>query len=255
MKRFAANSSAIVSSATASALRPGARSTGIPALVAASMSTLLGSPRHEPMQLQRQVEHRALHRVGLDDEDVGALFDEPGRELLAVVEPERDVLDPRVVHDVGQRVERVPALAPERRGHQRLVSFGHASSSRVADAGVRFGPSKLTSRRADSLRPRRRARRAHHDRPARGPQRGRHGALQGAPRGVGAIRGRRPGVGRDRHRRRGGVLRGRRPQDVRARDHEVPEARSPRRASPRSTATASTTAPARCCATGRSTSR
>ena len=66
--------SAIVISATASALRPGARSTGIPALVAASMSTLLGSPRHEPMQHERQVEHRALHRVGLDDEDVGALL-------------------------------------------------------------------------------------------------------------------------------------------------------------------------------------
>ena len=90
-------------------------------------------------ELQRQVEHRPLHRVGLDDEDVGALLDEPGRELLAVVEPQRDVLDPGVVHHVGQRVERVPALAAERRGHQRLVSFGHAASSHVADAGVRFG--------------------------------------------------------------------------------------------------------------------
>ena len=38
-----------VISATASALRPGARSTGMPLAVAVSMSTLLGSPRHEPM--------------------------------------------------------------------------------------------------------------------------------------------------------------------------------------------------------------
>ena len=140
MKRLTANISAIVSSATASALRPGARSTGIPALVAASMSTLLGSPRHEPISLQRQVEHRALHRVGLDDEDVGALFDEARRELLAVHQAQRHVLDPRVVHDVGQRVERVPALAPERRGHQCLVSFGHASSSHAwLTHDVRFG--------------------------------------------------------------------------------------------------------------------
>src|SRR4051812_1645713 len=41
--------SAIVSSATPSALRPGARSTGIPAAVAPATSTLLGSPRHEPI--------------------------------------------------------------------------------------------------------------------------------------------------------------------------------------------------------------
>ena len=63
------------------------------------------------------------------------------------------------------------------------------------------------------------------------------------------------GVGRDRHRRRRGVLLRRRPQEVHPRDHQVPEADRRRRASPRSTATASTTARARCCATGRSTSR
>src|SRR5437667_17609 len=47
--RFTANSSATASSATASALRPGARRTGMPWAVAPGMSTLLGSPRQEPI--------------------------------------------------------------------------------------------------------------------------------------------------------------------------------------------------------------
>jgi hypothetical protein len=42
-----AKSSAIAISATASALRPGVYSTGIPAAVAPAMSTLFGSPRVE----------------------------------------------------------------------------------------------------------------------------------------------------------------------------------------------------------------
>ena len=151
-QRFTANSSAIVISATASALRPGARSTGMPALVAASTSTLLGSPRHEPMHAQRQVEHRTLHRVGLDDQEVGALGFDPRRELLAVVEPQRDLLDPRVVDDVGERLQGVHALAAERRGDECSGSIRHVapwsapgpgevntSSSREGDVNVRFG--------------------------------------------------------------------------------------------------------------------
>ena len=62
---------------------------------------VVGVAAARPDQLQRQVEHRALHGVGLDDEDVGAFVDEARRELLAVVQAQRDLLDPRVVHDVG----------------------------------------------------------------------------------------------------------------------------------------------------------
>ena len=47
--RLTAKSSPMVISATASALRPGARSTGIPRAVAPGMSTLVGSPRHDPI--------------------------------------------------------------------------------------------------------------------------------------------------------------------------------------------------------------
>ena len=138
MKRFTANSSAIVISATASALRPGARSTGIPALVAASTSTLLGSPRHEPISCSGRSNTGPFTESDSTMRMSAPSSHEPRRELLAVHEPQRDVLDPRVVHDVGERVERVPALAAERRGHERLVSFGHASSSHVTDADVRF---------------------------------------------------------------------------------------------------------------------
>ena len=42
----------MVISATASALRPGARTTGIPLAVAPGMSTLVGSPRHEPIAMR-----------------------------------------------------------------------------------------------------------------------------------------------------------------------------------------------------------
>ena len=44
-----ASSIATASSATPSALRPGARSTGMPRSVAPGRSTLVGSPRVEPM--------------------------------------------------------------------------------------------------------------------------------------------------------------------------------------------------------------
>ena len=84
-----------------------------------------------PDGAQRQVEDRPLDRVGLDDEQVGALGRDPFGELLAVVHAQRVLLDPRVVDDLGEPLERVEALAPERRGDECLVSFGHASSSRV----------------------------------------------------------------------------------------------------------------------------
>ena len=51
IQRVAARVSATAISATPSALRPGAFSTGMPRAVAAAMSTLLGSPRQEPMAI------------------------------------------------------------------------------------------------------------------------------------------------------------------------------------------------------------
>ena len=92
----------------------------------------------------------------------------------------------------------------------------------------------------------------HHDRPARGPELGRHGALQAAPRGVGALRRRRRRVGRDHHRRRRRVLHRRRPQDATSREiTKLQQQHRRRTGSARSTATASTTARRRCCATSK----
>ena len=134
------------------------------------------------------------------------------------------MLDPGVVHDVGQRVERVPALASERRGHQCLVSFGHASSSRVADADVRFGRpvSNVSACRFTTSKTHEHVVLITIDRPeARNAADMEHfKALREAwerfaaddQAWVAIITGR----GR-------GLLRGRRPQDVRARDHQAPE--------------------------------
>src|SRR5262245_2064810 len=60
--RVAARSRPTVSSATASALRPGARSTGIPAAVAPGTSTLVGSPRVAPMASSGRSRTGPAHR-------------------------------------------------------------------------------------------------------------------------------------------------------------------------------------------------
>ena len=79
---------------------------------------VVGIAPARPDHLQREVEDRSLHEVRLDDQDVRAFVAQPGRELLAVVEPERDLLDPRVVHDVRHRLQGVHAGAAERRGDE-----------------------------------------------------------------------------------------------------------------------------------------
>ena len=63
----------MVSSATASALRPGARSTGTPASVAAATSTLFGITPAAAHGNERQFEQRAGTPVALDDGDGGTL--------------------------------------------------------------------------------------------------------------------------------------------------------------------------------------
>ena len=70
---------------------------------------------------QRQVEHRALHGVGLDDEEVGVGLGDQRCELLAVEEAQGCVVDPRVEHDVGEALEGRETLAAERGGDERAV--------------------------------------------------------------------------------------------------------------------------------------
>ena len=78
---------------------------------------------------QREVEHRALHRVALDDEQVRALGLDALGELLGAVEAQRAVVDPRVEHDVGaQLAQGLEPVAAERRGHQDLRAVRHRGS-------------------------------------------------------------------------------------------------------------------------------
>ena len=92
---------------------------------------------------QRQVEHRALHAVGLDDEEVGALGFDPGGEVVGVVEAQRLVVDPGIEHDVGEGTEGVEAGTAERCGHERAVAVGHAGDS---DSRDRFDPTLASTR-------------------------------------------------------------------------------------------------------------
>ena len=166
MKRLVANRSAIVISATASALRPGARSTGMPALVAAGDVDVVRVAAARADDAEVALEYRAFHRIGLDDEDRRAfLVDHASASFSAVVETQRELLDPGVEDDVGDAFER--RRAP-RRGTARsrtLSVVGHArhpptavpTSVRLRDRDdpshqidQRCGVSDSTARRCDA---------------------------------------------------------------------------------------------------------
>ena len=122
--RVAAKSSAIAISATASALRPGVCSTGMPAAVAPATSTLLGSPRVDATA------RNGRSNTGPPTESpsttrISASFGRsPFGELLGGVDPQRTLLDPRVVDHVGQLVELVETRTAEGGRHERTKS-GH----------------------------------------------------------------------------------------------------------------------------------
>ena len=89
---------------------------GCPAVVAAAMSTLLGSPRHEPMHARAGGRTPGPSRSRTRRSRMSAPSSlDARRELLAVVEAQRDLLDPRVVHDVGERL----SVSIPRRGTAR----------------------------------------------------------------------------------------------------------------------------------------
>ena len=145
MHRVTAKSSATVISATASALRPGRAQHRDPGGGGGGDVDVVGVAPARADREQRQVEDRALHAVGLHDEQVGALGLDPGRQLLGVVEAQGLLVDPRVEHDVGEALERVAGL---RRGTARsralCVPRGRSSHS-GADAPVRWHDFHLTT--------------------------------------------------------------------------------------------------------------
>ena len=68
---------------------------------------------------ERQVEHGALHLVGLAHDDGGALGPGPFGQVGGAVEAQRLVVDPRIEDDVGDLGQPVGARPPEGCGDER----------------------------------------------------------------------------------------------------------------------------------------
>ena len=73
---------------------------------------------------QSEVEHRTSNRITLHDNNIGGFCTDPLGELLGAVDPQRGLVDPRVVDDVGELPQLVQAGTAQRRGHQCAKS-GH----------------------------------------------------------------------------------------------------------------------------------
>ncbi len=76
---------------------------------------------------QRQVEYRPAHRIALHDKDVGLFCRRALRELLGGVDPQRALLDPRVVDDVDQLLQLVETRTAKGCRHEGAKS-GHDCS-------------------------------------------------------------------------------------------------------------------------------
>ena len=70
-----------------------------------SRSTLVGSPRVEPMATSGRSSTGPAALVGLADEDRGPELGGAGGQLLLVVEPERLLVDPRVDDELAELLE------------------------------------------------------------------------------------------------------------------------------------------------------
>ena len=77
---------------------------------------------------QREVENRTFDGIRFDDQQVRALGLDARRELLAVVEAQRNLVDPRVVHDVGERLEGLHSFTAKGCGDERSGSIRHLCS-------------------------------------------------------------------------------------------------------------------------------
>ena len=74
---------------------------------------------------QRELEHRSAHRIGLHHKDIGAFCAGAVGQLLGGVDPQRGLVDPRVVDHIGQLAQLVETRPPQRGGHQGTRSRGH----------------------------------------------------------------------------------------------------------------------------------
>ena len=92
------------------------------------MSTLFGIAAGRRDGPQRQVEHRPADRIGLSTTSTSAFFgDGAFGQLLGGVDPQRRLVDPRVVDHVGQLAQLVETRTAQRGRHQGTKS-GHDCS-------------------------------------------------------------------------------------------------------------------------------
>ena len=168
MHRVTANSSATAISATASALRPGARSTGMPGGGGGGHVDVGGVAPARADGDERQVEDRALDEVGLHDEQVGALGLDPGRQVrrrcraAAAGGRSRD----RARRRRGRSVSRPRRGTARSRGAWRSVMGGIIAQRRRRPRSV--DDFHLTTS-VDKMVRREDGRRAHHPVPGPGP--------------------------------------------------------------------------------------
>ena len=125
---MAASNSATVISATASALRAGVFSTGMPAAVAPGMSTLFGSPRVDATARRASSKTGPFDRITLHHNDIGAFSGDALRQLLGAVDAQRRLIEltyPRVVDDVDELLKLGEPRPAQRGRHQGAWSRRH----------------------------------------------------------------------------------------------------------------------------------
>ena len=74
---------------------------------------------------QRELEHRPAHRIGFHHKHIGAFCSGAIGQLFGGVDPQRRLVDPRVVDHIGQLAKLVETRPPQRGGHQGTRSRGH----------------------------------------------------------------------------------------------------------------------------------
>src|SRR5205085_2942957 len=82
--------------------------------------------------LEGQIENGALARVGLTDQDGGALLLYARGEVVGAVEPQRIVIDPGIDGHLAQRLEGGETRTAQRCGREN--DFAHACTLRASAA-------------------------------------------------------------------------------------------------------------------------
>ena len=118
---------------------------------------VVGVPSRGGDGAQRQFEHRTAHRITFHDKHIRALGRCPFGELLGGVDPQRRLVDPRVVDHIGQLAQPVETVTTQGGRHQGAKS-GHdcscwrtvtAVSAKDVTIGIDIGTTAVKAVAAD----------------------------------------------------------------------------------------------------------